>query len=88
MISSMVVFVDSGEGGMVWRCTVCGKSLKHKGNLRDHVEAFHITGFTQTCDHCGKIFKSRRSLRTHIYAIHRGGPMGEQITHSRNWKVE
>jgi len=78
MISSLVVFENSVDG-MVWRCTACNKALKHKGNLRDHVEAFHVTGFTQTCKFCGKTFKSRRSLRTHVYSIHRGGPMGKSL---------
>ena len=32
----------------LWKCKVCGKSAKHKSNLKDHAET-HVKGIAHTC---------------------------------------
>jgi len=50
----------------VWQCIQCGKISKVSTNLKDHIEAKHITGLQFECIHCKKVFKTRPSLRTHM----------------------
>jgi len=64
-ISSMVV----QEGGL-WSCTVCGKVMKRRSNLRAHVEV-HIDSAGHPCNKCDKTFRSRNSLNFHTYTAHK-----------------
>jgi len=53
-------------------CKTCGKSNKHKGNIKSHVEAIHFAGhFIYTCRVCGKTFNGKNSLSTHMSVNHR-----------------
>merc|ERR1712129_292091 len=72
-IKSMMMFSENHAGGSHGRariCKVCGKEGE-MGNIRDHIEAHHITGVSHTCSICGKISRSRSGLRRHKYADHR-----------------
>ena len=53
--------------GMI--CKVCGKEAK-KAHMKEHIEAYHITGVEHTCDICGQISRSRRGLRDHNFQKH------------------
>jgi len=53
-----------------WVCKICGKSDKNKFNVRDHIEAKHITGMEHPCTICGKTYRSRNSLKGHILQLH------------------
>ena len=44
-------------GGLVWKCTDCGKQFKLKGDLGCHVEAYHIDHPGLACETCGKLLK-------------------------------
>ena len=35
-----------------WSCTVCGKIVRDKTNLYQHIEANHIEGVSHPCNHC------------------------------------
>ena len=59
--------VEKKEG--VWKCKVCGKTGKHKGNLQKHVET-HIDGMSHACNFCSRIFLNRPSLQKHISGTH------------------
>ena len=50
-------------------CKVCGKEAK-KAHMKEHIEAYHITGVTHTCDICGIISRSRKGLRSHKFVKH------------------
>ena len=51
-------------------CKVCGKEGLIQ-NIRDHIEANHITGVSHTCNICGMVAKTRNSLSTHKSREHR-----------------
>ena len=56
-----------GSQGPARRCTVCGKEGKYQ-NIKDHIEANHITGVSHPCNLCEKTFRSRPSLRMHKHS--------------------
>ena len=45
-------------------CQVCGKEDK-KSNIKNHIEAHHLEGFSILCKICGKTFMIRQCLRNH-----------------------
>ena len=51
-------------------CKVCGKEGSWV-QIRDHIEANHITGISIPCNLCGKLFKSRNSAINHKSVYHR-----------------
>jgi len=61
------------EGGKPnFKCTICGKQVSVKTNLRNHIESAHFPGhFSYNCNHCGKTFKSKNTLCTHVSQMHR-----------------
>ena len=54
----------------VMLCKLCGKDGQ-MANIKNHIEANHITGVSHTCDICGKICKTRNSLNVHKSTDHR-----------------
>ena len=54
-----------------FRCTVCGKEGPHANNLKKHIEANHVEGFSIPCNMCGKTFRSKNSWTGHNYREHR-----------------
>jgi len=57
--------------GNEWTCTECGKSVKNRVHLRNHIEAQHIVTPGFPCDICGFISKTRPALRGHKDYNHR-----------------
>lgn len=54
-----------------YRCMLCGKSAKDKGNLRKHVENIHFPGqFEYPCKICQKPFSTRNRLNHHVSKEH------------------
>ena len=51
-------------------CKVCGKEGSWP-NIKNHIEANHITGISIPCDICGKSFKSRHVVTVHKSQQHR-----------------
>ena len=49
-----------------WECLDCGKMMKQSTNMKDHVEANHISGLQFECSICFKISKTRACLRLHM----------------------
>merc|ERR1719319_1386065 len=79
-IKSMMEVSENHTGGTSGRariCKVCGKEGK-MANIRDHIEANHITGVSHTCDICGLASKTRNSLRMHKSTIHAKNTLGSQ----------
>ena len=70
-LSKKIEKIKVEEGITMWKCTECGKILKHKGKLQMHVE-IHLKGFSHTCSYCGKSHKTRNSLQAHKSTVHRG----------------
>jgi hypothetical protein len=54
-----------------WKCKMCGKTDKHKGHVKEHIESKHTEGVSHYCNYCGKVLKDRHSLRSHIGSNHR-----------------
>jgi len=71
-IKSMMMFSENKtkSGKETARiCKVCGKEDKFS-NIKDHIEANHITGVSHSCDNCGKISKSKKGLKQHMRKHH------------------
>ena len=70
----MIIFSDNADPykgqGRAKMCKVCGKEGIWN-QIRDHIEANHITGISIPCDLCGNLFKSRNVLNGHKYRYHR-----------------
>ena len=56
----------------LWRCTICGKEARLKGNMKMHAET-HIRGLSHICQTCSKSFSTRSSLKNHCYKAHSVG---------------
>ena len=52
------------EADKTFRCTVCNKTMSHKGSMRRHLET-HLTGLSYYCPTCEKTFRSSNALATH-----------------------
>merc|ERR1712086_136537 len=68
-ISERMERVTDAEGLIMWKCTECGKMMKKKDKLKNHVE-IHLTGFSHACVNCDKVHKTRASLSTHMSTAH------------------
>lgn len=73
-IKSMMELGDAITDGKRTRtagiCKVCGKEGLDI-NIRNHIEAIHITGVSHPCNICGKTSRSRDGLRKHISNYHK-----------------
>ena len=72
-VKSMMIFSENADPykpGRARICTVCGKEGSIV-QIRDHIEANHITGVFIPCDLCGKVYQSRNSLTVHKSQQHR-----------------
>ena len=67
-IESMAERRDDGE--FKWKCTVCGKATKLKGDIRRHIET-HVEGVSHSCNQCGKVSRSSNALIMHVSTYHR-----------------
>ena len=56
-----LIFVKEGN----FKCTVCEKTMGHKGSMERHVET-HMTGLSYDCKHCGEKIRSREALKNHL----------------------
>jgi len=57
--------------GSEWTCKECGKSVKNRVHLRNHIEAQHIVTPGFPCDICGFVSKTRKALGGHKDYNHR-----------------
>ena len=74
-VKSMMIFSDNADPykkneGRARICKVCGKEGTWT-NIKNHIEAHHITGISIPCDLCGKAFGSRNSLTKHKSLHHK-----------------
>merc|ERR1712204_96077 len=63
-IKSMMMFSENlydSKQGRARICRVCGKEGQTV-NIRDHIEAHHITGVSNICNICGSVSKTRKYL--------------------------
>ena len=52
---------------IMFRCSLCGKSMAQKRNALNHVENIHFPGsFIHQCSTCGKELKSKEALNNHV----------------------
>ena len=58
------------EPDRTFRCTVCHKTMSHRGNMKRHVET-HLTGLSYDCPTCEKTFRSSNALTQHKSREHR-----------------
>ena len=59
--------IEKNEG--LWKCKVCGKIAKLKGNIKQHAES-HIEGVSHICHICNKLSTTRNSLQMHMKNYH------------------
>ena len=74
-VKSMMIFSDKADpykndGARARICKVCGKE-GGTTNIKNHIEANHITGISIPCDLCGKECKSRAAMAMHKSNYHR-----------------
>ena len=50
-LDSMIEKIDG-----MWKCKICGKTNKQKGDARRHTET-HTEGFSHSCNYCAKEFR-------------------------------
>uniref|UniRef100_A0A667XNT5 C2H2-type domain-containing protein n=1 Tax=Myripristis murdjan TaxID=586833 RepID=A0A667XNT5_9TELE len=62
-LSSCCVTTPAGE--KLWRCSVCGKSFKHKGNFKRHMR-LHTGEKPFSCSVCAKSFICKGNLKQHM----------------------
>ena len=53
------------NNGSDWSCKECGKTVRNRMTLRNHIEAQHINTPGFQCDICGFVSKTRHALRGH-----------------------
>ena len=69
---SYIDHTTSEDGQKLHRCTLCGKTGKHRNNLRKHVENIHFNGtFVYNSKYCCETFASRNKLNHHISGVHK-----------------
>ena len=54
----------SAGNSKVRMCKVCGKEGRRQ-TIKDHIEAYHIQGYSPKCKLCGKKYKTQNSLSVH-----------------------
>jgi len=52
------------------QCDTCGKEMKNKGALRNHMMKVHIATDNVKCTECGKAFPNKIRLYHHTYSVH------------------
>jgi len=62
--------IINSKQGRARICKVCGKNGT-LGQIRNHIEANHITGVSHTCNICGKTARSRHALEMHKSTYHK-----------------
>ena len=70
MIINSMIHKAKGNG---YTCKVCWLPKQKKHNIKIHVEAKHVSGFSHPCHQCndGKRYKTRQSLTGHQFNKHR-----------------
>jgi len=56
------------KDGLTWYCKICAYQNNHKGHLKEHVEAKHLTHDGYLCNSCQRVYKTKASLRVHSYS--------------------
>ena len=63
--------IENNVGGAkAWKCTVCGREIQVRRDMRRHVET-HIEGLSYPCNLCDAVKRSSNSLNSHISIVHR-----------------
>ncbi|XP_023340349.1 broad-complex core protein isoforms 1/2/3/4/5 isoform X13 [Eurytemora carolleeae] len=60
--------MEKVQGG--WQCSTCGFFSTYSTNMRNHVEAKHVTSQGYICPECSKWFKTKNSLNVHKQRSH------------------
>ncbi|KAI8431351.1 hypothetical protein MSG28_015891 [Choristoneura fumiferana] len=55
-----------------YKCNVCDKGYRSRGELRDHVNYQHIGQTQHKCPVCGKALATRRCITRHVRRAHHG----------------
>ena len=56
---------------IMFRCSLCGKSMAQKRNALNHVENIHFPGsFSHQCNQCDLTFPTKTRLSSHIVKTH------------------
>ena len=55
----------STKGALLYKCTLCGKVVDHKGNLRRHIICKHTSSQAE-CPYCHRTYKTTISLQSHL----------------------
>ena len=63
MDMNMQKYIESSMEGH--QCTICRKTSKHSGHIREHVET-HLEGLSYSCHKCGNKYNKRGTFRKHL----------------------
>ncbi|XP_023319832.1 broad-complex core protein isoform X11 [Eurytemora carolleeae] len=54
-----------------WKCTLCGKVVKRKCRMKDHIESRHLFNSpNHICNLCNKQYTTKNSLQNHMALYH------------------
>ena len=59
-------YISKVEGG--WKCNKCNKTVKQKGNMKQHVQT-HLPNQNITCRLCGGYYKNKHSHSLLIFRV-------------------
>jgi len=67
-----MVAVERPDNKDIWRCLICGKVIRRKYRMKDHIESRHFVGSPcHPCSTCGKLYSTKNSLEKHISTYHK-----------------
>ena len=58
------------SSGPIYKCKVCGKEGRN-AQLKAHIQANHLEGFSLPCNFCEKTLRSKYSLKGHKSVYHK-----------------
>ena len=59
------LLLEEGGSPKTYSCKLCGKVVKRRCDMRQHIEAIHVTGFVHYCGVCGTGSRTRKALSDH-----------------------
>ena len=62
----------------LYPCGVCGKALRDRHSLQQHMRTQHLHQYKHSCPHCSRGFQRKASLAAHRCLFH-GGPVSTQV---------
>ena len=81
-LDAMMVPLGAGR----WQCSQCGYQASKSTNVRNHIEAKHISSAGYSCQICGSYFKTKNSWSVHMSIKHRNAwNILKPVSYCKDW---